>query len=163
MRVRFTVPVSAVSLIQRYRNAGPRVIVRPAAGDSVALEGPLVFVDNAVDPASGTLTLKGEFRNANGRLVPGEFVDVRLVLYVEPGVTVVPALAVTNGQQGAYVYVMNPDSTVSTRPVTVSRTVDELAVLSAGLKAGETVITDGQLRLAPGARVQVRNPGRVRS
>jgi multidrug efflux system membrane fusion protein len=83
-------------------------------------------------------------------------VDVRLVLYVESRATVVPAPAVTAGQSGTFVYVLNADSTVTPRAVTVSRTVDELAVLTAGLEPGETVVTDGQFRLSPGARVLVR-------
>ena len=156
VRVRFTVPVSAVPLVQRYRDARPRVLVQRAGADSAALEGDLVFVDNAVDQASGTLLLKGEFANRDGRLTPGEFVDVRLVLYVEPRATVVPAPAVTVGQQGPYVYVLNPDSTVSPRPVAIERTVDEMSIVTRGIKPGETVVTDGQLRLAPGAKVMVR-------
>ena len=158
VRVSFSVPVSAVPLVQRYRRANPRVLVGTADPDSEVVDGALVFVDNAVDPASGTLLLKGEFPNRDGRLVPGQFVDVRLVLYDDPNAMVVPAAAVTNGQQGTYVYVMNADSTVATRPVNVSRTVDEVAVVSSGLKPGETVITEGQLRLSPGARVVVREP-----
>jgi multidrug efflux system membrane fusion protein len=115
-------------------------------------------VDNAVDPASGTLLLKGELPNQDGWLVPGQFVDVRLVLFTEPRATVVPAPAVSTGQAGTFVYVLNRDSTVTPRPVTVSRTVDELAVLAGGLQPGETVVTDGQFRLSPGARVLVRAP-----
>lgn len=158
VRVRFTVPVSDVPLVQRYRNANPTVIVTGADEDSASHAGRLVFVDNAVDPATGTLLLKGEFANKDRRLVPGQFVDVKLVLFSEKNQTVVPAVAVTRGQQGAYVFVMNPDSTVTSRPVAVSRTVDEMSVVSDGLKPGETVITDGQLRLSPGARVMVRAP-----
>jgi multidrug efflux system membrane fusion protein len=157
VRVAFTVPVSAVPLVQRYRATRPRVEVRQAGADSVALDGALVFVDNAVDRESGTLLLKGEFANRDQRLVPGQFVEVRLVLYVEPRAIVVPALAVTRGQTGAFVYVMNPDSTVAPRPITVVRTVDDFAVVSEGIRPGETVITDGQLRLSPGARVLVRS------
>jgi multidrug efflux system membrane fusion protein len=158
VRVRFTVPVSEVPLVQRYRGAGARVIVTTPPPDTISREGPLAFVDNAVDPASGTLLLKGELPNRDGLLVPGQFVDVRLVLYVERRATVVPAPAVTAGQSGTFVYVLNADSTVTARPVTVSRTVDELAVLADGLEPGETVVTDGQFRLSPGARVLVRGP-----
>ena len=158
VRVRFTVPVSDVPLVQRYRGAGTRVIVTLPAPDTVSREGPLAFVDNAVDPASGTLLLKGELQNRDGLLVPGQFVDVRLVLYTEPRATVVPAPAVATGQGGTFVYVLNPDSTVTPRPVQVSRTVDEMAVLAGGLEPGETVVTDGQFRLSPGARVVVRAP-----
>jgi len=158
VRVRFTVPVSDVPLVQRYRGAGARVIVTTPLPDTTSHEGPLAFVDNAVDPSSGTLLLKGEFPNKDGALVPGQFVDVRLVLYVEANATVVPAPAVSTGQAGTFVYVLNADSTVTPRPVKVSRTVDEVAVLADGLHPGETVVTDGQFRLSPGARVLVRAP-----
>jgi multidrug efflux system membrane fusion protein len=157
VRVRFTVPEQSVPLVQRYRGNRPRVELRQTASDdSLDASGALVFVDNAVDPTSGTLMLKGEFANRDDQLVPGQLVDVRLVLYVEPNATVIPAPAVTNGQQGTYVYVMNADSTVTPRPVAIERTVDELAVVTRGLVPGETVITDGQLRLSPGSRVLVR-------
>lgn len=158
VRVTFTVPVTDVPMVQRYRHSNPRVIVGTADPDSDVVSGSLVFVDNAVDPASGTLLLKGEFPNADGRLVPGQFVDVRLVLYEDPNAVVVPAAAVTAGQQGTYVYVMNPDSTVATRPVKVTRTIDEIAVVGSGLQPGETVVTEGQLRLSPGSKVVVRVP-----
>jgi len=154
--VRFAIPDREVPLVQRYRRANPRVLVRPAAAGAEELEGSLVFVDNAVDPISGTLLLKGEFANLDDRLVPGQFVDVRLVLYVEPRAVVVPARAVSSGQQGPYVYVVNPDSTVTSRPVVVARSADELAIVSQGIRPGESVVTDGQLRLSAGAKVSVR-------
>ncbi len=163
VRVSFTVPDNAVSLVQRYRNARPRVLLEPQGDDSTMIEGSLAFVDNAVDASSGTLLLKGEFANRDGRLVPGQFVGVRLRLYVQAHVTVVPAPAVTSGQQGAYVYVMNADSTVTPRPVVVDRTADELAIVSRGLQPGETVVTDGQLRLSPGAKVVVRKSSEAAS
>jgi multidrug efflux system membrane fusion protein len=159
IRVSFTVPQDQIPLIQRYREARPRVFVRPSGGDSLEIEGRLAFVDNAVDPATGTLLLKGEIANRDGALWPGEFVQLRLVLTMEPDAIVVPAPAVTIGQQGAYVYVLNPDSTATARPVTVKRTDDVTAVVASGLKPGETVVTDGQFRLAPGAKVLVRKAG----
>lgn len=154
IRVRFTIPERDVPLLQRHLRAGPRVEIRPGIG--APREGKLIFVDNAVDPVSGTLLLKGEFANADGSLVPGQFVDVRLVLYVAERALVIPAQAVSTGQQGPYVYVVQPDSTVSVRPVEIEHTQDELAVVRSGLKPGEPVVTDGQLRLSPGARVVIR-------
>lgn len=154
--VRFTVPDRDVPTVMRYRGASPRVIVRPSGGGAAPSEGRLVFVDTAVDASTGTLLLKGEFPNADGRLVPGQFVDVRLILFVQPRALVVPAAAVTNGQEGAYVYLVAPDSTVAPRPVVVERVQEDLAVLSSGLKPGDRVVTDGQLRLSPGAKVLVR-------
>ena len=157
VRVRFTVPETDVAMVQQYRNRNPRVVVTPSSGDSVDLTGGLVFVDNAVDPTSGTLLLKGEFQNQDERLVPGQFVKVRLVLYEDPAATVVPAPAVTAGQEGSFVYVLNPDSTVTPRPVEVARTVDDIAIVQRGLQPGEVVVTDGQLRLSPGAKVLIRD------
>lgn len=158
VRVTFKIPERDVPLVQRYRHANPRVQVEAADSGRAPLEGKLVFVDNAVDPASGTLLLKGEFPNRDGRLVPGQFVDVSLVLYVAPRAVVVPAQAVASGQQGTYVYVVNADSTVSPRSVDVERTVDDLAIVARGLRAGEPVVTEGQMRLSPGAKVLVRKP-----
>lgn len=159
VRVSFALPENAVTLVQRYRNANPRVIVTSSSADTADIVGRLAFVDNAVDPTNGTLLLKGEFPNVDHRLVPGQFVQLRLQLYVEPRATVVPAVAVTTGQQGTYVYVMNADSTVAMRPVAVERTQDEATVISHGLAPGDVVVTDGQFRLSPGARVLVRREG----
>jgi multidrug efflux system membrane fusion protein len=157
VRVAFTVPVDRVPDVQRSLGKKPRVQVSiPGEAEDRTIEGALVFTDNAVDPASGTLMLKGEFPNTDGRLVAGQFVDVRLVLYTQNDALVVPSPAVTGGQQGTFVYVLNADSTVAPRPVTVDRAEDEFTILSKGLKAGETVITDGQLRLSPGAKVMVK-------
>jgi multidrug efflux system membrane fusion protein len=158
VRVRFAVPQDVVPQLMRHRSAA-YVMIHTTETDTLGRRGRLTFVDNAVDPASGTLTLKGEFDNPDRGLIPGQFVDVRLVLYTDPKAVVVPSPAITTGPQGPYVYVLNPDSTVSPRPVGVSRSVDELTILSKGLAAGETVVTDGQLRLSPGARVVVRASG----
>ena len=157
VRVSFAIPVDEVPTVQRYRGKNPRVQVNiPGADSSTTIEGALVFADNAVDPASGTLLLKGEFPNLDGRLVAGQFVEVRLVLYSQDDALVVPTPAVSGGQQGNFVYVLNADSTVAPRPITIERAEDEYTIVSKGLKAGETVITDGQLRLSPGARVMVK-------
>jgi len=153
--VRFTVPDREVTTVLRYKGQNPRVLVEPPGGGAPS-DGKLVFVDAAVDPSTGTLLLKGEFPNADGRLVPGQFVDVRLILYVQPRALVVPAVAVSNGQQGTYVYLVQPDSTVAPRPVSVDRTQDNVAVLASGLKPGDRVVTDGQLRLSPGSKVVIR-------
>ena len=158
IRARFTVAQDRIPLLQRYRDGALRVRAL-VPGDSVAAEGRLVFVDNAVDPATGTLLLRGEFPNADGRLWPGQFVELRLVLAIEPDAVVVPAAAVITGQQGAYVYVLAADSTAAPRPVTVARTTETHAVVAAGLEPGETVVTDGQFRISPGAKVLVRGGG----
>jgi multidrug efflux system membrane fusion protein len=161
IRVTFKIPERDVPLLQRYRHMNPQIWVLPDSGRAPLL-GRLVFVDNAIDPTSGTLLLKGEFPNQDGRLVPGQFVDVRLVLYVAPNATVVPTQAVSTGQQGSYVYIVNPDSTVTPRPIEVERTVDDVTVVTRGLRPGEPVVTDGQMRLSPGAKVMVRRPAGVK-
>jgi len=157
VRVRFNVPQDVLPELMRHR-ANAYVVLHASQSDTAGRRGRLAFVDNAVDPQSGTLMLKGEIENGDRSLMPGQYVDVRLVLYTDRKAIVVPAPAVTSGPQGPYVYVLNADSTVTPRPVDVSRTVDETTLLSNGLKAGETVVTDGQLRLSPGARVVVRAP-----
>jgi membrane fusion protein, multidrug efflux system len=162
IRVRFTIPENQLPLVQG-RARDLHVFVRPQPEDSTRMAGRLVFMDNAVDAATGTLLLKGEFDNREGRLWPGQFVEARLVLATESDRIVVPAVAIASGQQGTYVYVMNPDSTASPRPVSVARTQGDLAVIGRGLQPGETVVTDGQFRLSPGARIQVRRGSKSES
>jgi len=156
--VRFAVPAAQLPDLQR-RLGGrrPLRVVAIAAHDSAAsLEGELSFVDNHVDSTTGTVLLKARFPNRDGRLWPGEFVDVTLVLGVQSGAIVIPAEAVLAGQQGSYVFVVDADGTARQRPVTVQRTVDGFAVLADPLEAGTIVVTDGQLRVTPGAKVDVR-------
>jgi multidrug efflux system membrane fusion protein len=120
-------------------------------------EGELTFVDNTVDPATGTIQLKATFPNMDAKLWPGQFVQISLQLDELTNVVTVPSQAVQTGQNGEFVFVVKPDKTVEVRPVKTSVTVKgETAILS-GLKAGETVVTDGQLRLAPGKEVSFKN------
>ena len=151
--VRFSAPQSELALIQRYRSARPPVWVTRPGADSSAIEGHLTFVDNEVDAGTGTVLLKAEFSNRDAALWPGAFVNTRLVLFVEPHAIRVPSPAVVNSQSGTFVYVVLADSTVVIRPVRVSRSVDDWSIVAQGLKPGEQVVTDGQLRLSPGARV----------
>lgn len=157
--VRFTVPDRDVPLVMRYRGERPRVLVQQSGGGTAPTEGKLVFIDSAVDPGTGTLLLKGEFPNQDGRLVPGQFVNVRLILFVAPRALVVPAVSVSTGQEGSYVYVVRPDSTAMLRPVVIERTQDELAIVASGLSAGDRVVTDGQNRLSPGSKVTIQTAG----
>ncbi|MGE5125221.1 MAG: efflux RND transporter periplasmic adaptor subunit [Betaproteobacteria bacterium] len=117
--------------------------------------GRLVFIDNAVDTATGTIALKAEFPNQDRALWPGEFVNVALTLGVDQGAVVAPSQAVQSSQAGDFVFVIKDDQTVDMRPVTVERTAGERAVIAKGLEPGERVVVDGQLRLAPGTRVEV--------
>ena len=114
----------------------------------------LTFIDNAVDATTGTIKLKGTFENKNNKLWPGEFVSVTLRLTTRPNALVVPNQAVQSGQDGQFVYVVKEDQTVEMRPVVLGPRVDQQLVVDKGLSAGETVVTEGQLRLTPGSRVQ---------
>ncbi len=118
--------------------------------------GRLSFIDNTVDATTGTIKLKGTFGNADRRLWPGEFVQVKLRLGEESGVTVVPSIALQNSQDGNYVWVVDKNDTVQMRTVTVQRQEQGKAVIATGLQPGETVVTEGQLRLVPGSKVEIR-------
>jgi multidrug efflux system membrane fusion protein len=119
--------------------------------------GELSFVDNTVDAKTGTINLKGEFANADGRLWPGEFINATLVLREHPDAILVPSQAVQTGQQGSFVFVVQPDMKAAIRPVVIGESIDNQTVVTSGLKAGETVVTDGQLRLIPGATVTIKS------
>ncbi len=119
--------------------------------------GELSFVDNSVDAKTGTINLKGLFTNADGRLWPGEFVNATLVLHEHPGAILVPSQAVQTGQQGSFVFVVQPGMKAEIRPVVIGESIDNHTVITSGLKPGETVVTDGQLRLIPGAKVTIKS------
>ncbi len=125
-------------------------------GDSGApVAGTVAFFDNAIDTTSGTINVRATFTNDEQRLWPGEFVNVSVRFRVDPNALVIPPAAVQAGQNGTYVFVIKGDGTAETRPVTVDRTIAGQAVISKGLSAGEQVVTDGQLRLSDGVRVQI--------
>ena len=159
IRVRFTIPQTDMSELQGEHRRDVSVYVVKDDTDSASAEGSLAFVDNQVDVATGTLLLKGEFANTDAELWPGAFVRVRLKLHEQQGATVVPTAAVNNSQSGAYIYVLKPDTTVDLRKVTVSRSWQDLSIVAAGVEPGETVVTDGQVRLSPGAKAAIRMPG----
>lgn len=153
----FTVPERDLAEIQRRRAAGPVEVQAAPRNGRPPVRGTLSFIDNRVDPATGTIQLRATFDNADAALWPGEFVDVIVTLSVDPAAIVVPAEAVQTGQDERYVFVVMPDETVEMRPVTVAREVGGEAVIATGLAAGDDVVTDGQLRLTPGTRVAVKS------
>lgn len=155
--VRFAVPASNLGRIRRYESNNLSVTAQPVGGGKVS-SGMFSFVDNAVDTTTGTILLKGRFDNGDGALWPGEFVNVALELFVQPAAIVVPANAVVQSQQGTYVFVVQSNGTAAMRDVTVQRTAGDDAIIEKGLAAGETVVTDGQLRLVTGTRVQIKAP-----
>jgi multidrug efflux system membrane fusion protein len=124
-----------------------------------AVSGELAFVDNAADPATGTLRLRARFANDQHLLWPGDFVETALTLGEEADALVVPAAAVQSGPRGSYVFVVKADDTVDLRPVRVGRSEGGEALIAEGLAAGERVVTDGASRLTRGARVSVKSPG----
>jgi membrane fusion protein, multidrug efflux system len=153
--VRFAVPASNLPLIQQHRGKDVVVRAEPVGGGDPD-DGALSFVDNAVDSATGTILLKGRFPNDDGSLWPGGFVDVHLQLYVDRDAVVIPSAAVVEGQQGSFVFVVQPDSSAATRPVTVSRNAGDMSIIGSGVQPGDRVVVDGQLRLRQGAKVQVK-------
>jgi multidrug efflux system membrane fusion protein len=160
VNVSFTVPSHQLQDIKDQQAHGRlRVDARVAGSTAAPSEGQVAFIDNVVDPTTDTIRLKATFPNTDGRLWPGQFVEVSLELSVDPHAIVVPAVAVQPGQQGTYVFVVNANHTVDTRAVTVTRTEGDLAIIATGLAAGETVVTDGQLGLAPGMTISVKPTG----
>jgi multidrug efflux system membrane fusion protein len=119
--------------------------------------GRLVFIDNAVDANTGMIQLKSEYPNADRFLWPGQFVHVSLILTVQPKAVVIPLRAVQTAEKGSFVFVVKPDGAAEMRPVAVDRTAGAEAVIAQGVNAGETVITDGQLKVWPGGKVEIRN------
>jgi membrane fusion protein, multidrug efflux system len=166
IRVSFGVPEQILPEVQRLNSGGPLTV---EAGNSEGSnhEGHLVFIDNAVDATTGTIRLKAEFPNADGALWPGQFVNVRLRLRMEPGKTLVPQSAVQDGLDGKYVWRVT-SGMVAMAPVTVSRIYrpesgPAQAIVGSGINPGDTVVTEGQLRLTPGARVSLLNTPRAQT
>ena len=155
----FSVPAQYLPAVLKKTDDPIKVLATIPNGSVPASTGTLSFVDNAVDTATSTVLLKATFANQDETLWPGQFVDVTVVLGEEPNRIVVPSPAVQTGQQGQYVFVVGSDETVELRPVKVDRMDETDAVIAKGLSAGETVVTDGQLRLVPGAKIVAKDVG----
>lgn len=156
IQVRFSVPAPYLPEIRRRFDDSLEMRVRTST-DTTQLRGRLLFVDNAVDTTTGTIVLKGRFDNDEGILWPGQFVTATLRLYSED-VMVVPQPAVMIGDGSNYVFVVGADQKVTTRTIQVGRQVGDLIIVTSGLDTAETVVTDGQLRLTQGARVEIQAP-----
>ena len=155
--VTFFVPEQNLSEIKRHMTGGNlRVEAILSKEEENVEQGVLTFIDNAVDTATGTIKLKGTFANKGKRLWPGQFVNTVLTLTSQPDAIVVPSQSVQTGQKGQYVFIIKDDLTVEDQPVIVGRTLNGETVIEKGLQAEEKVVTDGQLRLVPGAKVEVR-------
>jgi multidrug efflux system membrane fusion protein len=154
--VTFSVPESDLQDIKRFMAGGKLPVIAAPQNDASAREtGLLTFIDNAVDMTTGTIKLKGTFENKDRALWPGQFVRVTLRLRTQPNALVLPNQAVQTGQEGQFVYVVKSDKTVEFRPVVTGARIDQDLVIEKGVQRGETVVTEGQLRLAPGAHVQL--------
>jgi multidrug efflux system membrane fusion protein len=155
--VSFGLPEPMLPDLRRFMARGSlRVEARPTNGDGHTAVGTVTFIDNAVDQTTGTIKVKATFPNADRQLWPGQFVNVVVRLMTETEALVVPSLAVQTGPDGSYVYLVKPDQTVDLRPVTVARVVGAETVIREGLAPGDSVVTDGHLRLIPGSRISIR-------
>jgi multidrug efflux system membrane fusion protein len=155
--VSFGVPEGLLPDVRRYMAVRQlEVQATPPNEGGPPASGSITFIDNQVDQTTGTIRMKATFPNANRRLWPGQFVNVVVRLSTEPNAIVVPSVAVQNGPDGQYVFVVKNDQTVEMRPVTVARTAGNETVVKTGVAVGETVVTDGQIRLVPGSRISIK-------
>jgi len=155
--VTFTVPETRLGEVRQFVARGLKVLAYPKGQGTGPSEGLLTFIDNGVDPQTGTVKLKATFQNSDKRLWPGEFVNVVLNLSTMKNAITVPTKAVQSGQQGDYVFVVTKDGTADPRVVTTTGTYQNLSLVKTGLNPGDTVIVDGQLRVAPSSKVTVQS------
>jgi membrane fusion protein, multidrug efflux system len=162
VRVVFNIPERSLPVLRRQLAIGPLTVTALPPGDDRPMEsGTISFLDNSVDPATGTIRLKASFANRELRLWPGQYAEVTIVLETLDAALVVPTAALQTGQQGSYLFVVDTDQSVSSRPVTSGVSWKDLTVINRGLEPGETVVTAGQLRLSPGAKVNVKSTGGI--
>ena len=155
VRVAFNIPQAYLEEVRHEAHSGGmRVQISREQGGATVVEGEVVFIDNTVNPETGTVLLKARVSNENEALWPGEFIAARLILKVEPNAVVVSAAAVRPGQNGSYVFVVE-EARARLQPVKVSRQIEDLAVIAEGFEGGEAVITEIPYDLAPGKTVKV--------
>lgn len=160
LHVSFAAPETRLAAIHAARARGPLMAEVSLPGEKTPVaRGRVVFMDNAVDPATGTLRMKAEIPNPDARLTPGQFFAVSLRLDTLKNVVTLPAEAVQQGPQGSFVYVVKPDDGVELRKVTLIQAREGVAAIAQGLKEGETVVTDGHSRLTPASKVKIKTPG----
>jgi len=155
--VSFAIPEARLSDLKRYMAQGSLRVEASPPEESSGSTGRITFVDNAVDSQTGTIKIKAEFANSDRRLWPGQFVNVSVLLATDMAAIVAPSAAIQTSQQGPYAFVVKPDKTVEFRVVEVARATGTETVIRTGLQAGETVVTDGHLRLTPGAHISVKS------
>lgn len=157
IEVSFSLPELHLPAIRNYASSGSLPVEAKIPNDpGKPSAGKLSFINNAVDPATRTILLKATFPNADKRLWPGQFVNVVLTLTIRPHAIIIPSQAIQTGQQGIFVFVVKPDFTVESRLISPGQEIDGATIVEKGLQAGEKVVTDGQLRLVPGSKVQIK-------
>src|SRR5438270_4407916 len=155
--VSLSIPEQLLAELKQYSNTKSLKVDAAPQGSSQHFQGRLTFIDNSVDLTTGTIKLKATFDNAAHVLWPGQFADVKLTLKSQPNAVVVPTAALQTSQSGTYVYVVDQDLTAKQQPVKVGWNVGEDTVIASGLQPGQRVVTDGQLRLTPGAKVDIKS------
>jgi multidrug efflux system membrane fusion protein len=156
MNVQFAIPERQLADLRARGFTNVPVSAMPQGTGAHAESGKLIFVDNSVDPTTGTINLKASFPNSDRALWPGQYVNVALTLATLSGATIIPAQAVQSGQHGQYVYVVKSDNSVDMRAVNVGQQFDQNVVVNKGVQPGESVVTDGQLRLTPKSHVEIK-------
>jgi len=157
--VNFSVPEQRLAEVREHMASRQVAVEALAPGsDHAAASGTLIFVDNAVDPSTGTIRMRARFPNKENLLWPGQFVNVSVRLFEQADAITIPSRAVQTGPEGQYVYVVDRSMVVDVRRITVQRTEGERAIIASGLAKGEQVVTQGQLRLGPKTRVQIGKP-----
>jgi membrane fusion protein, multidrug efflux system len=153
----FSIPENQLDAVRKFAAGNLKVLAFPKGQNTNPAEGKLTFIDNGVDMQTGTVKLKATFANKDRRLWPGQYVDVVLNLSTRRQAVLVPTKAIQSGQQGPYVYVVTPQSTAESRNVETSGTYQNSTIIAGGVSAGEKVVVDGQLRVAPNAKVLVQS------
>ena len=156
IKVKFSVPGKFLDQIKKYHSEGPLEVEASPLGNHGPEIGSLSMIDNAINVKTGMIALESIFPNKEAKLWPGQFAQVRLKLSVDRNAILAPHRAVCDGPEGQYVWVVQSDRCVAIRPVKISRRDKDMQVVSEGLKPGETIITDGQLTLRPGAKIVTR-------
>ena len=158
--VSFGIPETRLPELKRYMDRGTVHVEATPPGETISSTGRITFIDNSVDSTTGQIRIKASFPNTDHRLWPGQFANVNVLLSTEPNAVVVPTTAVQTGQQGNYVFVVKPDMTAELRVIELERQNADAAVIAKGLTPGETVVTDGQLRLVDGTKISIKTgPG----
>ena len=157
INVTFAIPARLIAKLRTDQAKKPLTVTVSVPGSSdVEARGAISFIDSSVDASTDTIRVKGVFANINEHLWPGQYVDVSLLLSIDAKATVIPTSAVQASQRGPFVYVLKSDKTVEARPIVVARAEGATTVIASGVTAADQVVTDGQLRLSPGAKVSVK-------